>query len=84
MTNTNLSVAVEAGNVGARIGPPLFTAVANLIGNASLAVQGVDYPADIFGFLFGGSASGSTLMKTLIQRAITQCPSTKIVVSGYR
>ncbi|KAH8588954.1 putative cutinase [Bisporella sp. PMI_857] len=56
---------VEAGNVGARVGPPLFVAVANLIGEASLAVQGVDYSADIFGFLVGGSTSGSTKMKTL-------------------
>lgn len=75
---------VEAGNVGARVGPPLFVAVANLIGEASLAVQGVDYSADIFGFLVGGSTSGSTKMKTLVQQAIVQCPNTKIVMSGYR
>ena len=75
---------VEAGNVGARIGPPLFSAVANITGTANLAVQGVDYPAGIFGFLAGGSASGSTLMKELVQKAIVQCPDTKIVMSGYR
>jgi len=75
---------VEEGNVGARIGPPLFSAVANIIGAGNLAVQGVDYPAGIFGFLGGGSASGSTLMKKLVQQAIVQCPETKIVMSGYR
>jgi len=75
---------VESGNVGARIGPPLFSAVADLTGAASLAVQGVDYPAGIFGFLAGGDKGGSTLMKKLVQQTITQCPATKIVLSGYR
>jgi len=75
---------VEAGNVGARIGPPLFSAVANITGAANLAAQGVDYSADIFGFLAGGSGSGSTTMRKLVQQAIAQCPETKIVMSGYR
>lgn len=75
---------VEAGNVGARVGPPLFAAVANITGEANLAVQGVDYPAGIFGFLAGGDSAGSTLMKELVQQAISQCPETKIIMSGYR
>ncbi len=53
----------ETGNVGALVGPPFFDAVqARLGGDTSLAVQGVDYPADIPGFLAGGSAAGSQTM----------------------
>jgi cutinase len=48
-----------------------------------LAIQGVDYPANVIGFLAGGDAAGATTMFNLINRAVTQCPATKIVVSGY-
>lgn len=52
----------ESGNVGTLVGPPFFQAVAEKIGADSLAVQGVEYPADIAGFLAGGDADGSELM----------------------
>lgn len=53
----------EAGNVGALVGPSFFDAIRDKLGSAaSLAVQGVDYPADIPGFLAGGSAAGSKTM----------------------
>lgn len=41
------------------------------------------YPADIQGFLAGGSATGSQNLAQLIGQAMNQCPSTKLVVSGY-
>lgn len=44
----------------------------------------MDYPADIPGFLAGGDAGGSKTMASLVQQAMTQCPSTKIVMAGYR
>ncbi|PVH77536.1 carbohydrate esterase family 5 protein [Cadophora sp. DSE1049] len=53
---------VSPGNVGENVGPPFFEAVANITGLSNLAVQGVNYSADIFGFLAGGSASGSRTM----------------------
>jgi len=53
----------EAGNVGALVGPPFFDAVQKRLGgSATLVTQGVDYPADIPGFLAGGSAAGSQKM----------------------
>ncbi len=53
----------EAGNVGAIAGPPFFDAVRRRLGSgATLAVQGVDYPADIPGFLAGGDGQGSQTM----------------------
>lgn len=76
----------QEGNVGSSDseGPTFFNALASRLGGASrLAIQGVTYPANVFGFLAGGDADGATLMFDLINRAITQCPSTKIVVSGY-
>lgn len=74
----------ESGNVGTFAGPPFFQALANDIGASNLAVQGVDYPADIPGFLEGGDPTGSATMASLVSQAASQCPSTKIVMSGYR
>lgn len=52
----------ETGNVGSSAGPPFFEALAQEMGAGSIAVQGVDYPADIPGFLAGGSPDGSKTM----------------------
>ncbi|KAF1829357.1 cutinase precursor [Decorospora gaudefroyi] len=76
----------QAGNVGAPDveGPTFFNALAARVGGTGqLAIQGVDYPANIFGFLAGGDAGGATTMFNLINTAATRCPNTKIVVSGY-
>ncbi|KAJ4334628.1 hypothetical protein N0V95_009120 [Ascochyta clinopodiicola] len=76
----------QSGNVGSSDseGPTFFNALASRLGGTSrLAIQGVAYPADIFGFLAGGDANGATTMFNLINTAISKCPSTKIVVSGY-
>jgi cutinase len=74
----------ESGNVGSLVGPPFFTALSGDIGAVNLAVQGVAYPADIAGFLAGGDATGSATMAQLVNQAMTQCPQTKVVLSGYR
>jgi cutinase len=52
----------ETGNVGTLTGPPFFQALAREVGAGNLAVQGVDYPADVPGFLAGGDAGGSKTM----------------------
>jgi hypothetical protein len=74
----------ETGNVGTLAGPPFFDAVASAVGQQNVAVQGVDYPADIPGFLAGGDKQGSIDMAKLVQTAMTQCPQTKVVMAGYR
>lgn len=74
----------ETGNVGTLSGPPYFDALSKIVGVDNLAVQGVDYPADIPGFLAGGDANGSKAMAQLVRQAMTACPNTKINVSGYR
>lgn len=61
----------QAGNVGdvGSEGPTFLNALASRLGGASrLAVQGVNYPADVFGFLAGGSAEGATTMFNLINQ----------------
>lgn len=51
------------GNVGILTGPSFFAAIAAYMnGTAQLAVQGIDYPADVTGFLSGGSAAGTVEM----------------------
>jgi cutinase len=74
------------GNVGeaGSEGPAFFNALASALGGASrLAIQGVNYSASVLGFLAGGDAAGGTTLFNLINQAATQCPNTKIVVSGY-
>lgn len=74
----------EEGNIGDIVGPPFVNALNTALGSAQVAVQGVNnYPADIAGFEAGGSATGSQNMAQLIAQAMSQCPKTKLVVSGY-
>lgn len=73
----------ELGNVGSLTGPPFFQALAQQVGADNLAIQGVDYAADIPGFLAGGDAAGSQLMAQLVQQTVEQCPQSKVIMSGY-
>jgi cutinase len=59
----------QDGNVGAPDveGPTFFNALASRLGGTSrLAIQGVTYPADVFGFLAGGDAAGATTTFNLV------------------
>ncbi|KAK4546319.1 hypothetical protein LTR36_001996 [Oleoguttula mirabilis] len=73
----------EAGNVGSLAGPPFFQAAVNMVGSADVAVQGVAYGATIAEFLEGGDPAGSATLATLVGTAQSQCPNTKLVLSGY-
>jgi cutinase len=55
-----------------------------LIGTDNIAVQGIDYPATIPEFFEGGDDAGASLLVNYTARAETQCPDSKVVVSGYR
>lgn len=74
----------ESGNVGTVAGPPFFQSLAKSVGAQNLAVQGVPYAADVPGFLAGGDKTGSTAMAKLVTDTLTTCPSTKLVIAGYR
>ena len=74
----------ESGNIGGIVGPPFVNALVSMLGKGQVAVQGVNnYPADVQDFLAGGSVTGSQNMAALIAQAMTQCPQTKLCVSGY-
>ncbi|KAH8680585.1 putative cutinase [Xylariales sp. PMI_506] len=75
----------EPGNVGALVGPPFFDALRDALPSGkTLSVQGVDdYGATVTGYLEGGDPTGSTRMAALVTQAISQCPSSSIVMAGY-
>ncbi|KAM3074979.1 hypothetical protein ACMFMG_007558 [Clarireedia jacksonii] len=73
----------EDGNVGSRVGPPLFTQLRSKLGTSKVTVQGVDYSANVLGYLAGGDSAGSSTMASLINSASTKCPSAKLVLGGY-
>ena len=73
----------ESGNVGTVAGPPFFKALQGDLPN-QVALQGVDYAASWSGAFSGGDAAGSQTMASLVAQAISQCPNTQIVLSGYR
>lgn len=75
---------VEPGNVGDLAGPPFFNALTAIVGSENVAVQGVDYGATIGGYLEGGDPAGASTLASMVNLAISQCPSTQIVLSGYR
>ncbi len=74
---------IELGNVGDLVGPPFFDDLDDLIGADNIAVQGVDYPATIAGYLIGGDPGGARTTADLLNQAASNCPDTQIVLSGY-
>jgi len=77
----------EPGNLGTVVGPPLAAAMKSALGDDKVAVQGVDYAADIAGATSGAidpqNAMGAQNMAALAQKVTTACPTTKVVLSGY-
>ncbi|THU77233.1 cutinase [Dendrothele bispora CBS 962.96] len=73
----------EPAPIGTVAGPPLQAALKSQLGGQSLSFQGVDYPADIPGFLEGGDKQGSQTMADDITNAANSCPNAKIVTVGY-
>ena len=75
---------IETGNVAAIVGPPFFSALGLAIGDENVGVQGVDYPATILGYLESKDTNGAAMLASLLKQAVSLCPMTKIVFSGYR
>ncbi|RQM05649.1 hypothetical protein DH86_00003452, partial [Scytalidium sp. 3C] len=74
----------EPGNVGIVAGPPFFNALDSIVGSSSVTIQGVNnYAASVEGYLEGGDPTGSKEMASLISEAVTNCPNTNLIVSGY-
>jgi cutinase len=74
----------EPGNMGLVAGPPFVSAIGAMMGGAAnVAVQGIEYPADIPGFLAGGDKAGSALMAKMVGQVRAACPDTSLVMAGY-
>ncbi|KAH8731536.1 cutinase-domain-containing protein [Phaeosphaeriaceae sp. PMI808] len=73
----------EGGNMGTLAGPPFVTAIGEMMGAGNVAVQGIEYPADIPGFLVGGDRAGSQLMAQMVGQVRAKCPDTNLVMAGY-
>ncbi|OMP84230.1 Cutinase [Diplodia seriata] len=75
----------EPGPIGLIAGPPLKAALQEQMGGGAGAVdfQGVDYAADVAGFLVGGDPEGSALMAAMVERALADCPASDVVMAGY-
>ncbi|KAJ7143554.1 cutinase [Mycena crocata] len=73
----------EVAPIGSVVGPPLQAALKSALGGKSLTFTGVDYAADIAGFLEGGDPAGSAAMAQDITNAANSCPNAAIVASGY-
>lgn len=75
--------STETGTMGSSVGPALAKALIQEFGAENVAVQGVDdYSATIESNASMGSDGGPSMAK-LGQQAISQCPNTKLVLSGY-
>ncbi|TFK36399.1 cutinase [Crucibulum laeve] len=73
----------ELGTLGMVVDPPFQTALQALLGEKSVVFEGIDYPAQVTGFLTGGDAGGSITMAKRVTSISERCLSSKIVMSGY-
>jgi hypothetical protein len=74
----------EPGNIGTIVGPPFLDNLQQVLGEDNVAFQGVDYAANVAGFLAGGDDEGAATMADLGTQAVSDCPGTQLVLSGYR
>lgn len=74
----------EVPLIGTVVGPPFASALRIALGGRSLNFVGVDYDADIAGFLVGGDPEGARTMARDVTSFANSCPDTAIVMSGYR
>ncbi|KAK5136775.1 hypothetical protein LTR08_002071 [Meristemomyces frigidus] len=74
--------STEGGNMGSSVGPALAKELISQLGASGVAIQGVDYTASIESNVYMGS-KGGPVMATLAEKALANCPNTKIAISGY-
>ncbi|KAL3428325.1 cutinase [Phlyctema vagabunda] len=77
--------STEVGNMGSTVGPPTGQGLKTAFGDASVAVEGVDYAALLStNFLPGGAdPAGISELEDLLQSANSRCPSSILTVGGY-
>ncbi|OTA99591.1 carbohydrate esterase family 5 protein [Hypoxylon sp. CI-4A] len=77
--------STQDGNIGDDPGPQTIDQLKAALGTDTVAAQGVDYPALLLDNLREGGCDPEDAdnMRALITQAATECPSSKLVVSGY-
>ncbi|KAI1212115.1 carbohydrate esterase family 5 protein [Annulohypoxylon truncatum] len=77
--------STQDGNIGDDPGPQTIDQLKAALGTDTVAAQGVDYPALLIDNLRAGGCDPADAdnMRALITQAATQCPTAKLVVSGY-
>jgi hypothetical protein len=71
--------------LGGLVGGPFSTALTSALGiGEKYGAIGVDYNNGVAGYLSGGDGQGSKKMAEMISSKASQCPNSKLVVSGYR
>lgn len=77
----------EPGNMGTVVGPPLASAMQAAFGADKVAIQGVNYAANIAGAGTGAispkDAAGAKNMVAMVAKVAAACPNSKVVLSGY-
>lgn len=73
--------------MGTVVGPPLAASMKASFGANNVAIQGVDYAADIVGAGTGAiapkDAAGAKNMVAMVMKVAAACPNSKVVLSGY-
>lgn len=77
--------STQDGNVGSSPGPQTIDQLKAALGSSSVAAQGLDYPASLLDNLRseGCDPDDADNFSALITKAATDCPSSKLVISGY-
>ncbi|KAF8147578.1 cutinase [Crassisporium funariophilum] len=73
----------ETPTLGSVIGPGFRTALQSALRGKSMTYEGIDYPANIAGYLAGGDQGGGRTMADKVTSTANRCPNAKIVISGY-
>ncbi|KAK6074428.1 cutinase [Seiridium cupressi] len=81
----------ESGTLGTIVGPGLQKSVESALGadqgdvQLTKGIKGITYPADSAGITSeaSGSGPGSQAMTKAAQQALSSCPQTKVILTGY-
>ncbi|KAI0521704.1 carbohydrate esterase family 5 protein [Xylaria bambusicola] len=75
----------QDGNIGGSPGPQTIDALKAALGSGRVAAQGIEYPASLLDNIRpqGCDPADAEDFKDLITKAATDCPNSKLVLSGY-
>jgi hypothetical protein len=77
----------ENGTMGGSVGPLMTGSLKRKFGDDNVVSKGVSYPADWPGAMSGAvnpkGAEGAKKMAEMTREALTECPTTNVVLGGY-